>query len=230
MRVAKATQRALDELDWPCAAGEIHGRFMLKARTALGGLPEPCFDSVERVATALAANHRNAEIPTGYGAACVRHFSKRNEQLGSRFRVSEEIRFALIEISSLASIAGQWAGTLQPRVTQASYKECLRHVAQLAVAKDTAAAQWHAVIRFVLEDPSSAPGYFQTIACALVWCGYFAPAQPGDSRSSVATDVRLAEHFFQLDRAVFVRKRSDALHLLRILRQMYVQSTAGGAP
>jgi hypothetical protein len=229
MRVAKATQKALDELDWPCAASEISSRFMQKVRAALGALPGLCFDSVERVATALATNNHKAEIPTGYGAACVRHFSKRNGQLETVLRGSVESRFALIEVSSLASIAGQW-GASPPRVTSASHKECLSQVARLPCAHAGESERWRAVIQFLRDREDAGPGFLRNIACALVWCGYFSPVERESGVSSAASDAWIAQHFFGIPRASFVRSRIEVLHWLPQLREIMVQSSTGGAP
>lgn len=163
-KLAKATQTALDELDWPYTVNEINHRFIPNARVALGHLPCACFDSIARVATALAKNDSNSEIPMGYGSACVRHFYKRNEQLDGVLGVSVERRFALIELTSLASIAGRWAHSSEPRVTGASHKECLRHVAQVAESTCIEREQWRTVIAFLLESPSSTPIFFRNVA------------------------------------------------------------------
>src|SRR5689334_22701491 len=96
-RLAKTTQMALDELDGPCAADEISGPFMRRVRVAMGGLPAACFASIERVATAVSRGTADSTLPIGYGASCVRHFSRRTEQLTGIVRLSIERRFALIE-------------------------------------------------------------------------------------------------------------------------------------
>jgi hypothetical protein len=229
-RLAKATQTALDKLDWPCNVSEIDDRFMPNARVALGHLPGPCFDSIARVATSLARSDSNGEIPTGYGAACVRHFYKRSEQLDSVLKVSIERRFALIELTSLASIAGRWAHSPGPRITQASHKECLRHVGQVAETTHIEREQWRAVIAFLLESPSSTPIVFRNVAYALVWCGLFSPARSEESASTAVTDEQLAQQLFRADRAGFVRFRQEALRWLPKLLEISIQPWAGGAP
>jgi hypothetical protein len=228
-RLAKATQTALDELDWPCAASEINARFMRNARVALGELPGACFDSIARVAPALASSDSNSEIPTGYGAACVRHFHKRSEQLESVLRVSIEHRFALIELTALAGLAGRWGDSSAPRVTQASHKECLKHVAQITETSHVAREQWRAVITFLLQSPSSTPTVFRNVSYALVWCGLFSPAKFEEGASAVATDEQLALQLFRADRAGFVRSRLEALRWLPKLLEISIQPREGGA-
>ena len=229
MRLAKATQTALDELDWPCTLNEINERFIPNARVALGHLPYACFDSVARVATALAKSDGNGEIPVGYGAACVRHFSKRNEQLDGVLGVSVEQRFALIELTALASIAGRWAHSLEPRVTGASHKECVRQVAQVAESPYIEREQWRTVVAFLLESPSSTPIFFRNVAYALVWCGLFSPARSEGSTSTAVTDEQLAQQLFRADRAAFVRFRQEALRWLPKLLEISIQPRAGRA-
>src|SRR6185503_7844068 len=66
-RLAKTTQRALDELDRPYAPGAIEDRFMPTAQVALDGLhgrvPDRCLASIKRVVTELAKD--TGELPTG---------------------------------------------------------------------------------------------------------------------------------------------------------------------
>lgn len=228
-RLAKATQTALDRLDWPCTAGEINDHFIPNARVALGHLPGPCFDSIARVATLLAEIDGNGEIPTGYGAACVRHFCKRSEQLDGMLKVSIEHRFALIELTSLASIASRWSHSSGPRVTQASHKECLRQVARVGKTTHIEREQWRAVIAFLLESPSSTPIVFRNVAYALVWCGLFSPASSEESVSITMTDEQLAHQLFHADRAGFVRFRQEALRWLPKLLEISIQPSMGGA-
>jgi hypothetical protein len=229
VRLAKATQTALDELDWPCTVNEINDRFIPNARIALGHLPCACFASIARVATALAKSDSNGEIPMGYGAACVRHFYKRNEQLDGVLGVSVERRFALIELTSLASIAGRWARSSELRVTGASHKECLRQAAQVVESTCIEREQWRSVIDFLLESPSSTPIIFRNVAYALVWCGLFSPARPEGSASTAVTDEQLAQQLFRADRAAFVRFRQEALRWLPKLLEFSIQPRTGRA-
>jgi hypothetical protein len=207
-RLTKAQRAALDRLDRPCRSEKVRSQFMPDASIALGEFPPTCFDSVESVAVALAESSRG-EIPTGVGGACVLHFMRRSDQLNQGPKVSVERAFALLELTLLASIAGGWARSLQPRVTLASQKECIRHVTQFPgshVARD----QWRNVIAFVLDSPSATPLVLRNMACALIWCGYFSP-------DADATDEHLAAQCFKADRALFVRFRLDALTLISML-------------
>lgn len=226
MTSEKAAQTALNELDCPHPLEEIKGRFMENARVALGQLPAQCFDSVERVATALAASNHNGEIPTGYGATCVRHFAKRSGQLERALNGSVESRFGLIEAASAASIAGRWG--LSVRVTPASYKECLGDVAELGGASTYEATRWRSTVKYLLDRPRPAIAILRQVACTLVWCGYFAPAEHERRVSSALSDAWIARRFFRMDRAPFVRYRTDALHWLPHIRDMVVQRTEEG--
>ena len=221
-RLAKATQRALDELDRSCSADDIHDWFIPRAREVLGNLPCLCFDSLERVVLALAKSQGNDELPTGYGSPCVRHFDKRSEQLGRiSNKISMEHRFALIELTSLASIANRWSDSRQPRVAQASHKGYLRHTTEPEDTFQVTTEQWRAVLKFVLNDECSTPAIFRNVAYALVWCGYFSP-------DSFATDEQLAGQFFGEDRAEFNRFRQDGLRLLTMLLKLSIHSSVGG--
>lgn len=222
-RLAKKTQTAFDELDWSYTAGEIKDRFVRAARGALGHLPGPCFDSIARVAVALAETDHNREIPTGYGAACVRHFTRRSEQLEPILKVTIERRYALIELTTLASIAGRWASLTRPRVTLASYRECVLEVTGLADATHPEREQWRAVFAFLLTSPCLTPAVLRNVAYALVWCGYFSPER------SVVTDEALARQVFRAGREPFVRFRQEALRLASLLLELSSQQSPGGA-
>src|SRR5262245_31187551 len=113
----------------------IEHQFMPKARAALDGLrgrvPDGCLASIQHVVFALAKE--TGELPTGYGSACLRHFDKRSEHIENalgNFSTSVENRFALIELATLGSIAGQWTYPARQWVTRDSHKACLRDVAQ----------------------------------------------------------------------------------------------------
>jgi hypothetical protein len=53
------------------------------------------------------AHDENGELPIGYGAALVRHFYRRSQQLAPIKR-SIECRFALVELALSASLANGW--------------------------------------------------------------------------------------------------------------------------
>lgn len=222
-RVVTTIRTALKELDWPCPADEIEGPFMRRVAVVLGGSPPPCLGSIARVASAIAHSNADRTIPRGYGGACVRHFIRRSEQLETILRVSIESRFALIELTSLASIAGQWTEWRQPRVSVASHRECLSDVVQLANEPCLERERWRAVVAVLLDSPSSSAIVLRNVAQALVWCGYFSP-----DRS--ATDEQLAMQVFREDRATFVRSRLEALRWLPKLVEISLLPAAGGAP
>jgi hypothetical protein len=219
-RLAKTTQTALDELDRPCPAASIEGLFMPNARIVLGHIPGPCYESIARVAFALARG--NGEIPTGYGAACVRHFSKRSKQLEPILHVSIERRFELIELAVLAGIEGRWTDPSVLHKTSASHKECVRLVAQLPSTSGADAERWRPVIGFLLTSPQSNATTHRNLAYALVWCGYFAPHELD------STDERLAWDFFGAKREEFVRARQEALRWLPQLLEFSQQTPTGG--
>lgn len=221
-RLAKTTQTALDELDRPCPAASIEGLFMPNARIVLGHIPGPCYDSIARVALALARGN-GGEIPTGFGAACVRHFSKRSKQLEPILHVSIECRFELIELAVLAGIQGRWTDPSVLHKTPASHKDCVRLVAQPPSTSGADAERWRPVIGFLLASPKSNATTLRNLAYALVWCGYFAP-QEFD-----LTDERLARHFFGAKREEFVRARQEALRWLSQLLEFSQQTPTGGS-
>jgi hypothetical protein len=226
VRLSKRQQRALDALDCPCRAGEIDSHFMPNVRVVFGHLPEPCFDSVATVAAALAGRHGDGEIPTGHGAACVRHFNRRNEQLGSILSV--ESRFALLGLASLANIAGGWACSPAPRLTQALHKECLGHAVMRAETTHVEQEHWRKVVAFLLASRDSTPIIIRKVAYALTWCGYFSP-------DGAVTDDYLAQRFFGVHRERFIRFRQEALALLAMLREfslseLRVSSSHVGTP
>ena len=223
MRLAKATQTALDEMDRSCSGDEIHECFIPKARIVLGNLPCSCIDSVARVAVELAKNDSNGKIPTGYGSCCVRHFGKRSEQLERvSNKISIEHRFALIGLTSSASIHNRWTDSRQPRVAPAIHREYLRQVAQLADVSHREREQWRLIIEFVLDSLNSTPIIIRNVAYALVWCGYFSPDR-------FVTDEQLAEQFFADDRAEFNRFRQEGLRLLSMLLEFSGRPSMGGA-
>jgi hypothetical protein len=197
--------------------------FIPTARIALGDLPSLCFDSVEHVILALARSEGNGHLPTGYGAACVRHFGKRSEQLEriSNRGVPVEYRFALIELTSITSIVNRWSAPRASRTAQASYKEYLRQTAQLEQIPPMQSEQWRRVLEFVLDSINCTPIILRNIAYALVWCGYFSP-------DKLVTDEQLAEEFFSEDRAEFNRFRQDGLRLLSMLLEFSIQAFMGG--
>lgn len=221
-RLARTVQTALDELDWPCPLADIEGPFLRRVRVALGWLPEPCFGSIARVATALVKHNDDSMLPRGYGGACVRHFWRRNEQLKPILNYSVASRFALIELTSLASIAGQWAEGPWARTTPASRKECLRDVAELSSTAYLERERWRVIIELVLNSPTSEAIVLRNISYALVWCGYFSPDRP-------VTDEQIAQQFFHADRATFVRGRLEALRWLPKLLEISLLQSPGGA-
>ena len=182
-----------------------------------------CFDSVEHVVLALAMNEGNGQFPSGYGSACVRHFEKRSEQIADIFNrgISVESRFALIEVTSVASINHNWSDSREPRTAQASYKEYLRQAAQLAGVAHLGSEQWQHVVGFALDSMASTPITIRNIAYALVWCGYFTPDR-------FVSDRQLARHFFRENRSKFIRSRQEGLRLLAMLREFSIRPFMGG--
>jgi hypothetical protein len=226
-RLAKMTQTALDHLDRPYAVRDIGQHFMPQARTALdglhGGLPEICVASVERVVIEQA--RASGTLPMGYGSCCVRHFAKRVEQLEGvvgRISLSIESRFALIEVALLAGITGRWNEPPRLRTTAGSQRCCLEDAARLPTTAYVEQERWRAVIVFILGSTSTTATLIRNIACALVWCGCVSPLQ-------CMTDEQLAGQF-RLDRAAFVRGRTEALRLLCMLLELSGRPSAKGAP
>jgi hypothetical protein len=220
-RQARTIEVALKELDRPCVLDEIESWFSERARIVLHSMPDACIESVLRVATALARKHEDSTIPVGYGPACLRHFVRRNEQLETI--ISVERRFALIELTALASIAGGWVEGPWPRRTVATYKQCLHHVTQLSENASVECERWRMVIRFLLTDGSSTPIVVRNVSYALVWCGCFSP-------DKAMTDEQLALQYFDADRETFVRGRIEALRWIPKLLEFSLRSSTGGVP
>ena len=227
-RWAKAAETALDELDRPCAATDIAHSFMPHVRTALGTLPYACCESVAQAAVALAESHNDRAIPAGYGRAFVRHFRKRSEQLESIATLRVEHRFALIELTLLATIASGWVGSSLPRLyCAANHKEYVRHVAlagQATQARRVELVQWQRVVSFLLNSPNCSLFVIRNLAYAFVWCGYFSPDK------SRMTDKHIAQQLFATDREGFIRPRQEALRLLSNLLEYSLQPLTGEAP
>jgi hypothetical protein len=220
-RPARTIQMALKELDSPCALDDLESWFARRARIVLPALPEACIASVLRVVTAVARKHEDGTLPVGQGVACLRHFVRRSEQLATIHSVSDERRFALIELTSLASLAGGWAEGPWPRRTVATYKECLHHVTQLSEPTSVERERWRIVVNFLLGDESSGPIVMRNVSYALVWCGCF-------SADKTMTDEQLALQYFDTDRETFVRGRLEALRWLPKLFEFSLQSSRGG--
>lgn len=221
-RLAKSRQTAFDELDRPCAVADIESRFVPNVRVALGGVSDACCASIARTATALAENHGRREIPTGHGAALVRHFKKRSRQL-EPIKHPVECCFALVELAVLGGISGGWADSRLSLTTVKSYKTCIQQVAQQRPTEQVEREQWRRVVEIMLNSPDYTADVLRNLACALVWCGYVSPDQ------SPATDDHLGQ-LFGAKREEFVRFRQEALRWLPWLLKFSLSSPAGGRP
>lgn len=219
-RPAKTTQTALDELDKPCPVSSIDEHFMPRAQIVLGRISGACYDSIAHVALALAGG--KGEIPTGNGAACVRHFSKRSKQLKQAAQIPVDQRFALIELAMLAGISGRWTEPAPIRRTLAKYKEVSGVVATLNDTHGANLEHWRRLVKFHWDSPRTSASTFRNIAYALVWCGYFAPHE------REITDKRLATEWFGTKREEFVNKRVEALRTLANLLEFSQQNLPGG--
>lgn len=189
---------------------------------ALGTLPRACGDSVEHVAVALAESTSNREIPTGYGATLVRHFRRRSKQLESIVGLQAEYRFALIELTLLASISGGWEGSSRQCVTVAGHREYVRQVAQVTRTTHIEREQWRRVIALLLDSPDTSSILLRRLARALVWCGYFS------TDMSAMSDEHIAQHFFGVDRTEFAHHRQEALRWLPAILKGLILPPAGG--
>lgn len=221
-RLAKSKQTAFDELDRPCAVADIESRFVPHVRAALGDVSGACCASIARTATVLAENHDRGEIPTGHGAALVRHFKKRSRQL-EPIKHPLEYCFALVELAVLGSISGGWADSHLSLTTMKSHRTCIQQVAQQRPTKPVEREQWRRVVETMLNSPDHTADVFRNLACALVWCGYVSPDQ------SPATDDYLGL-FFGAKREEFVRFRQEALRWLPWLLKFSLSTLAGGPP
>jgi hypothetical protein len=221
-RLAKSRQTAFDKLDRPCAVADIESRFVPHVRVALGDVSDACCASIARTATALGENHDRREIPTGHGAALVRHFKKRSRQL-EPIKHPVEYCFALVELATLGCISGGWADSPLSLTTVKSHKTCIQQVAQQRATEQIEREQWRRVVEIMLNSPDHTADVFRSLACALVWCGYVSPGQ------CPATDDHLGQ-FFGAKREEFVRFRQEALRWLPWLLKFSLTSPAGGPP
>lgn len=221
-RLAKSRQTAFDELDRPCAVADIESRFVPHVRVALGAVSDACCASIARTATALAENHDRREIPTGHGAALVRHFKKRSRQL-EPIKHPVECCFALVELAVLGGISGGWADSRLSLTTMKSHKTCIQQVAKQGPTEQIEREQWRRVVELMLSSPDHTADVFRNLACALVWCGYVSPDQ------SPATDDHLGQ-LFGAKREEFVRFRQEALRWLPWLLKFSLSTPAEGPP
>lgn len=77
--------------------------------------------------------------------------------------------------------------------------------------------------RVLLHSSQSTPITYRDLACALVWCGYFAPEEAAN------TDARLAKNLFGVKREEFVRARQRALRSLAQLLEFSRLPSGGGS-
>lgn len=195
---------------------------MPAARMALGHLPDACRASISRAAIALAESHDGREIPAGYGAALVRHFGKRSQQLDA-IKQPIECRFGLVELAVLGGISGRWANGGLLLTTVKSHRTCILQAVQQPAIEQVDRERWRRVLEVMLTSLDSTADVLRNLACALVWCGYVS------MDPSPATDEHIGQ-IFDADRTEAVRFRQEALRWLPWLLKFSLSSPPGGLP
>lgn len=215
--MSRTTQAAFDALDLSCAKRDIDSVFAPRIRTAFAyvrpGMPERCVQSVVHVAKEIA--NVTGEIPTGYGSALVKHFDRRGEQIRDvvgEDAMSPQSRFALIELTAIACMTGQWTSPDNLRKTVATYKTRMRDVADVAAgaALELEREAWRATVVFLLDGSPVIPVAARNFAYALMWGGYISP---GDQ----VREELLASQWRET-REQFIRARQEGLRTLSMIR------------